>query len=305
MPTDWGKFYSKGGLPRVEQQSEKKGYDWEKYYRRRASPTYTDRYTTRQGDNIFDIARRFFTSPDLLARLNRGIYDIRAGISMRVPRGVRGGISQEALNIKMPERYDMPGMVGQSITRLTSARDLAEKYGEGVWLMRPGREPIGLQTGYGRMYAQGGLPRLNAPAEEPLPSGVNMSTYQRMWGDALRYTAMSLGLYGVRPAIMSDRMIGDLGLNAQDMYDLGYQKVGDWWQRLDPVDDILSSQYGGGGGGYGGGYGRGYGGGGGGGGGGRNPGMPRYISEEQGMYSPSITGRIFIPEFAGLIRWRL
>jgi hypothetical protein len=101
-------------------------------------------------------------------------------------------------------------------------------------------------------------------------------------------------------------MSADIGLTAQDMTDLGYQKVGDWWQLWDVAEPIeASAAYSGGYGSNYRGYGRGGGGWGGGGGGGAGGGRIPYSAEEQGIFSPSMTGRIFLPEFSGLIRWRL
>lgn len=276
LDRDWGDFYKQGGLPRIN-------------------------YKLGRNDNLWDISNRFGISPRQLADANRNMYRWHTGTSIRLPRWEditreMGRLTKSILfnrgqNFLVPETVDLGGMAGQTETRSRRV---------------PSQEA--LESYYGRQYSQGAIPRVNAPRAEPTLPGqpTRFSTYQRMWTDAVRNTNLALRHFGVRPEIMSSRMSADIGLTAQDMTDLGYQKVGDWWQLWDVAEPIeASAAYSGGYGSNYRGYGRGGGGWGGGGGGGAGGGRIPYSAEEQGIFSPSMTGRIFLPEFSGLIRWRL
>jgi hypothetical protein len=129
--------------------------------------------------------------------------------------------------------------------------------------------------------------------------------FDQMFMISTRYTAQALK-YGVFPATIPDAMLPHLMLNSFDMYQLGYEKVGNGWVRKDfyelGEDTLAAAEGGAGAGGYYGGGGWGYGGGGWGGGGTTR--MP-HSRVQTGGFGRALTGRIFNPDTSGQISWRI
>jgi hypothetical protein len=254
-------------------------------------------HTVSQGEDLLTIAKKYGTSPEDIARANRGVLQYRAGINIKIP-GPPGRTRKPGA----PGQFnigDLPQIGGGFNSSTPNASNVPPQLPQ----IRPDRPQIDFPS---------------SPLSSRIPTQSTSITDFRRYGyeNELIYQKQlvkseeNIRVYNQYPDYLSSRMAGSLGFNTQDLLDLGYVKDGNYWVATEQIGGLPDAAGAGPAGGSTGGYApaRGYGGyGGGGGGGGGSAQKERlpYYALESGMPAYSQSGRMFDVGSLGLIHWRL